>query len=290
MAELITLLRAGRAISKRTGCVAFSIRVAGIGLVLWASVSSASSGSRLDFQAMTPASSLYLLIAAGLRLGVIPLHLPFSSESITRRGIGTAMRLIFAASSLILLARIPLGGTSYLLMPLLFILTAIAAIYSGWMGWCSRMTWQDAHFRSSDSLLAVAHTAGQPIGAVMGCGFILAGAAFLVIGAALWLNRALLVAAFGLSSLPFSLTASGWKVSSPFFYLILPFMLAAQAMLVAGYVRHALRPGVRENIETLPSWSRNVYPAGIAIRSDHPCAREGWEGRQMGLGWPQRLQ
>jgi hypothetical protein len=290
MAELITLLRAvDEPSASERAVVAFSIRVAGIGLVLWASISSATSGSRLDFQAMSQTSSLYLLVAAGLRLGVIPLHLPFSSESVLRRGIGTAMRLIFAASSLILLARVPPGGISYMLTPLLFILAAIAALYSGWM-WlrapddlAGRPFWVIG-------LAALAVTAtlqGNPIGAVAwGCGLILAGGALFMSSAQhLWLNRALLVAVFGLSSLPFSLTASGWKISTPFFYLIWPFFLAAQALLVAGFVRHALRPGVRENMDTLPSWSRNVYPAGIAILllSTLVLGVFGWEGAaQMG--------
>jgi hypothetical protein len=53
------------------------------------------------------ASRFYLLLAAGLRLGVLPLHLPYASEAAIRRGFGSALRLISAGSSLILLARIP---------------------------------------------------------------------------------------------------------------------------------------------------------------------------------------
>jgi hypothetical protein len=74
---------------------------------LWASMVSISAGTPMNFQDAPPQAGLYLLLAAGLRLGVLPLHLPYASEAAIRRGFGSALRLISAASSLILLARIP---------------------------------------------------------------------------------------------------------------------------------------------------------------------------------------
>ena len=269
--------------------IGFATRVIGIGLAVWANVISVASGGRVDFLSMSPQAGLYLLVAAGLRLGVLPLHLPYSAESSMRRGVGTAVRLISAASSLILLARIPPSSVISPLTPYLFILTSIAAIYGGWM-------W----LRAPDDLagrpfwviglasLAIAAALRADSAGAAGWGAVLiltGGALFLASVQQVWLNRALLIGVFGLSSLPFSLTAGTWSNDSPTFFLAWPFLLAAQTMLIAGFIRHSLRPGVRENIESHPRWARNVYPAGISLLLLTMLALGfiGWDGaRQIG--------
>ena len=80
--------------------ISFSTRALGIGLLLWANIVSIAQGSAFNFESIAPSSGLYLVAAAGLRLGVLPLHLPYSSESTLRRGLGTSLRLISAASSI----------------------------------------------------------------------------------------------------------------------------------------------------------------------------------------------
>jgi hypothetical protein len=269
--------------------IGFSTRVAGIGLAVWANVISVANGGRMDFTSMPPQAGLFLLVAAGLRLGVLPLHLPYSAESNMRRGVGTAIRLVSAASSLILLARIPSSSVISPLTPYLFILTSVAAIYGGWM-WlrapddlAGRPFW----VIGLASLAMAAALRADSVGAAgWGVALILTGGAlFLASVQHVWINRALLIAVFGLSSLPFSLTAGTWSNNTPTFFLAWPFLLVAQAMLIAGFIRHSLRPGVRENIESQPRWTRNVYPTGIGLLLVTLLALGvvGWDGaRQIG--------
>ena len=113
--------------------VSFASRVTGIMVLLWADMVGAAGGPTSDFRAATPQAGLFLLIAAGLRVGVLPLHLPYTGESSLRRGFGTGLRMISAASSLILLARIPAESIHSALTPYLLILVSFAAIYGGWM-------------------------------------------------------------------------------------------------------------------------------------------------------------
>ena len=63
------------------------------------------------------------------------------------------------------------------------------------------------------SLAVAAALLGNPIGAVSwGIALILLGGAlFLASVQQIWISRALLIGAFSLSALPFSLTASGWQ-------------------------------------------------------------------------------
>ena len=49
------------------------------------------------------------------------------------------------------------------------------------------------------------------------------------------------------------------------FWLAWPFVLVAQSMLIAGYVRHSFRPTVGASYEDQPIWARNVYPIGILL-------------------------
>ena len=72
----------------------------------------------------------------------------------------------------------------------------------------------------------------------------------------------MLVGVWSLSSLPFSLTASAWVGRLGIF---LPFVIVAQALTTAGFIRHTLRPGERESFDSQPGWARAVYPAGIIL-------------------------
>jgi hypothetical protein len=59
-------------------------------------------------------------------------------------------------------------------------------------------------------------------------------------------------------------------------------------LLVAGFVRHAIRHSGRDAIESLPDWMRRVYPIGIALilLAQILLGVWGWEGSlQIGF-WP----
>lgn len=292
LTELINQLRAvsGPKLNESV-VISFSTRAIGLGILLWAGMVSIASGTPLNFISTPPQAGLYLLVAASLRLGVLPLHLPFTAESTLRRGFGTVLRLVSATSSLILLARIPSNSLSTPLTSLLMILTGVAALYGGWM-WLS----------ASDALngrpflliglasLAVASTLrANPAGSVAwGCAMILAGGAlFLTSIQGKWLTRILLAGTWGLSALPLSPTAAGWLsgTSTPWVFWLL--FIPAQALLLSGYVRHALRPA-ESSFASQPQWAKTVYPVGIALL---PLAHFligiwGWAGAlKLGVWW-----
>ena len=132
--ELGTLLLTlrGKILRERV-VISFALHVIGSGFLIWAGISSASTGSSLNFIAAPKEAGLYMLIAAGMRLGVLPMHLPFSGDSTLRRGYGTVLRLVSAASSLILLARIPYNSLPPLLVIIGLILVSFTALYSAWL-------------------------------------------------------------------------------------------------------------------------------------------------------------
>jgi hypothetical protein len=269
ISELITMLRSTEGKKQIDGAIiAFTAHLIGTGLLLWANLVSTATGTLLDFRSTSQSAGIYLLIAAGLRLGVLPLHLPYQQENIIRRGSGTTLRLVSAAASLALLARIPASSMKSSLMPYLLILAAIAALYAGWM-------W----LRSPDEILgrpfwilgfaslAVAESLlGNPIGSIStGAAMILCGGFLFLFSArrrrTLWFPFAGL---WALSALPFSLTASSWltgSISSSLF--VIPF-LPAQALMMAGFLRHAIRSG-ETSLKAQEKWVQVIYPFGLLI-------------------------
>ena len=273
ISELIAQMRVMKdpALSERT-VVAFASRAAGTFVLLWADMVSVANGQALDFRSAPPQAGLYLILAVGLRIGVLPLHLPYSGESTLRRGFGTGLRMISAASSLILLARIPPTSLASPITPYLSILVSLAAVYGGWQ-WLrapDELTGRPFWLIGMGSLAVAAALRANPVGATAwGCGLILAGSAlFLSSEQNKWLTRALLIGAWGISGLPFSLTATGWNsglVPPLLGWLAWPILIAAHAMLVTGFIRHSLRTTTRVSSEDQQIWAKNVYPIGISL-------------------------
>jgi hypothetical protein len=273
ISELVAQMRVVEepALNERT-VIAFASRVTGIFVLLWADMVSVANGQPLDFRSAPPQAGLYLVIAAGLRLGILPLHLPYSGESSLRRGFGTGLRLISAASSLILLARIPITSLTSPITPYLLILVSLAALYGGWQ-WLrapDELTGRPFWLIGMGSLAVAAALRANPVGATAwSCGLVLAGGAlFLSSEQNRWLSRALLIGAWGVSALPFSLSATGWDsglVAPLLGWLSWPFLIVAHAMLVAGFVRHSLRVVTRVSGQDQPIWAKNVYPIGISL-------------------------
>ena len=96
----------------------------------------------------------------------------------------------------------------------------------------------------------------------------------------------MLVGFWGLSSLPFSLTASAWTTSASGW--IFPPLIIAQALLAGGWIRHALRPGTRASYETQPAWARGTYLSGIGILlfTELLLGLWGWDGSFVLGNWP----
>ena len=249
--------------------ITFASRVTGILILLWASMVNASDSSVLDFLSPASRAGLYLVAAAALRLGVLPLHLPYASESSFRRGFGTSLRMVSAGSSLILLARVSLSGAQSPVTHLLMVFVSFAALYGAWMWLRSpdELTARPYWMIGVGSLAVASALRGNPIGATAwSCGLILSGGAlFLASAESRWLEKSLFVGVWGLSSFPFSLTASGWVSSIGGFWYAIPFLVTAQVILLAGYIRQSQHSATRTSFESQPIWARNVYPFGIYI-------------------------
>ncbi len=292
LAELVAMLRSTEGEEQNQGVViAFAARLAGTGLVLWANLVSTAGGILMSFRATPASAGIYLLIAAGLRLGVLPLHLPYRKENVLRRGFGTTLRLVSAAASLSLLARIPASALKSSLVPFLLVLAAVAALYAGWM-WLrasDEILGRPFWVLGMASLSVAASLNGNPSGSIgWGVMLILGGGLLFLFSARqrniTWLP---LLGLWGLSTLPFSPTASAWQTGNQTFWLaVIPF-LPAQGLFMAGFIRHALHPG-ETSLESQERWTKVLYPTGLFMLAAMAILLGiwGWEGAgNLGQWW-----
>ncbi len=281
--------RGERAIGRAIGV--FSVRASGSLVLMLAQVVGAAPGAGLDFHSLPLEAQGLLLLAAALHLGVLPFPLPYFSEAALRRGTGTTLRLVSAASGLVLLSRVGAGSLSPIAAVLLLVLCAIAAIYSAWM-WLRA---PDEIVGRSYWIIALSCFAlgaalqGNVVGAAgWGNALLLTGGLiFLASVQQRGLARLSLIGAWTLSALPLSLTASGWNVQPGLPNVALPAFIVAQAIMLAGYMRRILRPSPRDRLESQPAWIRSIYPVGIWILlvSQLLLGLWGWQGAlQLGAG------
>jgi hypothetical protein len=291
LVELFTMLQSTEGEEQNQGVlIAFSARVAGTFVVIWANLISSANGIFINFQATPASAGIYMMIATGLRLGVLPLHLPYRKENVLRRGFGTSLRLVSAAASLGLLARIPASALKSPMITYLLIMTAITSLYAGWM-------W----LRSSDEILGrpfwvlgigslsiTTCILGNPIGGIgWGVMLILGGGLLFLFSARqrkiLWIP---LLGLWGLSSLPYSVSATAWQTGNEFSWLpILPF-LPAQGLLMAGFIRHTLHPG-ETSLESHERWTKVIYPTGLFLLAAISILLGlwGWKGAENIGNW-----
>jgi hypothetical protein len=265
--ELVALLQSVKAEKSEELVVAFSVRLGGVFLLLWASIISISSGSSMDFRAIPDRAGILLLLAAGLRLGVLPLHLPIK-ELDFRRGIITTVRLVSAASGLSLLARLPTNSVPSHLLPYLLIITGLFSIIGGWIWLVSpdELSGRPFWIISLGSLAISAALFGNSSGSVAwGTTLILSGGLLFMYSSRgrsnYWIP---VLGMWGLSALPFSLTASAWlNRTTGNSLLMIPHVLG-HSLILAGFFRHAFTHHGDIEIGSEPRWVQVIYPIGLS--------------------------
>jgi hypothetical protein len=263
----ILLLEVVQSPTRERIVMAFSMRVAGSILVIAASLVAISTGSPLTFATISPQISVYLLLAAGLRLGVLPLHTPFLVGLPSRRGLGTLLRLVPAASSLVLLARTASAGAPARSEPLLLGITGLAALYGAiyWAGARDELDGRQFWILGMAALsMTAAVRAQMEASLALGVALLLSGGLLFLFSAR---HRYLLpIAALGLlsfSGLPFTPAWQGVRLYANPFRAWDVIFLIAQALFLAGYAYHAFRPGPQ--LTRAERWIWLIYPWGLIL-------------------------
>lgn len=254
---------------ERRSMFALAMRVAGTILVIWTLIVSRSLGEPLTLMNVPPEAGIFLLLAAGLRLGVIPLHLPYAPDIKLRRGFGTIFRMVAAASSLVVLSRLPPTAVAPAWLPYLITITAFVAFYGAvmWLSAENALTGRPYWMIALAAMAIVCVLRGQSqMSTAWGVALILSGGVVFLFS--VWRPEwlALLTLGWiGLSGLPYSPGASGWLglIKFPFDLLDVIYLLA-HSLLMIGYFRHGIKAG-RLSDEDTERWLRVIYPFGLSM-------------------------
>jgi len=271
--------------------VQFSIRLVGTFLALWGLLVSSAQGQGQGLTSALTGSGLFLLLAAALRLGVVPFHTAYFEEPRLRRGLATVMRLVVPVSSLALLSRIPADAVPPGIAVYLLAFTTLTALYGGskWLTARDELSGRPYLIITVGAMATACAVRGQP-GAALAW-----GTALVLPGGFLFLSQAysrpllvfLVISWLGLSGLPFTPAAYGWPglVVLPFNLLDILSILA-HVLVSIGFLKHGLRN--RVSLMQTEAWITTAYSLGLFIVTFAPwvVSIAGWQGPfSTGVWW-----
>lgn len=274
--------------------ISYGVRTASILLLFLGTMSGWAASGDFDLTQIPTQAGFIFLLAAGLRLGVFPLNLPFLKEPVLRRGTGNIIRMTPVAASLSLLARLPIDFTLPELIrwqPVLMGLLALAALYGAvrWLSAADEIDGRPYWIIAWASFAAASVMNGEPQASIpWGMALILPGSLlFLYYPRIQRINFLLLFGLLGLLGLPYTPAASGWSgLIGGGFTLWTLLLIIAQGLMVLGYLEHALKPGGEAG--ALESWARLVFPLGLILilQSMITLGLVGWPGAfTPGVWW-----
>jgi hypothetical protein len=245
----------------------FMIRVFGWMLVLAAILVSQSLGLSLEFSRIPVKVSGYLILAAGLRLGVLPPQPPFVSDQAIRRGLGTLIRFVPVSVSLVILSRVAMVGVSPKWGTFILISSSLAVIYGGmnWIGSKDQLDGRPFWILGMSAFSVLATQQKLPnVSMIWGISLVFVGGfIFLIPSRVRSLFWVLVLGSLGISALPFTPLWHGLSVFLNLSGFIIVLFLLGLLFLSLGYARHVFKLGAdKEDIE---GWARVVYPSGLVL-------------------------
>lgn len=224
----------------------------------------------LDFTEIPPTASLLFLVAAGLRLGVLPLNFPMQGTADLKRGTDLLLRFSPVVSALVLIAHLPseILVLNQSLVSVISILTVLAALYSSAM-WLTRADANEGRPYWIVALSAFALQSalnGQPENSrVWGLALLLTGGVLFLFDPPIRRIRFIpLLGLIGITGIPYTLAASGWSalLGEGVSLAGVP-MILCHAMLVGGYLRYILE--ANSTVTGLEKYARITYPLGLIL-------------------------
>jgi len=266
LVELIFWLYTNNATRSEEIVISFVSRLVGVLLISWSSILSYIPGSLVNLGTIPEAAGILIISAFIFRLGIIPFHLPRKGEE-SNHGVMTVFRLISAGSALAIISRIPIASLptnfqSYLLLigELLSITGSLLWLFSpdGFSGL--------TYWIFSLSGLALSSTViGNPVGSISCAITMILGGGLIFMYSHrnrknLWLP---ILGLIGISTIPFSATASVWSNSISTNLIILIPQVISLSIIGAGYIKHALLPDETSSKNSEPDWITTTYKIGL---------------------------
>ncbi len=249
---------------------ALGLRLLSVLALIFATVAAWQVKSDFTLAEIPTSASLYFLLAAALRLGILPIYAPFLTNEKLPYSISVLSRLAPTISALTLIAYLP-GEFLTLSRSLINILhwsALLAALYAS-ITWLTRANLAAARPYWKIALSAFVVQSALNGNAQAGQAW---GLALLLVGGEIFLfeppirriNFLPLIALFGLVGLPFTPAGHGWEglTGTGFTWTGLIFIFA-HAFLMAGYLRYILEAS--STITGLEKHVRITFPLGLIL-------------------------
>ena len=258
--------------SRERVVAAFSARIMGMFFLMLAMLQAQATGDVINFTAIPAQSTGYLLVAAGLQLGVFPPHQPHLGAPGQRRSLGTVIRLLPSIVSLAFVARIAASesspGTHIPWETSLLVLTVLTALYGAWLWYQADSALQGrSYWVLSLAAFALASAMQGLAAASMAWGLaaIFSGGLLFLFGAEnrRWMLVFPALGAAGFSMLPLTPAWDGSMLFGALAWGYTFVFTVALALLFAGYLRHT-RTATAET-ELSERWMWLIYPLGLGV-------------------------
>lgn len=262
----------------------FSVRVFGTLLVILAILLSRAQAIDFSLTSIPPQMAVIMLLASGLRLGVLPLNIPYIREVYIWRGLGSVMRMIGPASSMVVLGYMPESAVPSEWKGVFLFFSVLSALYGGamWFSAADEIQGRPYWFIALSALGVASVVNGHAQASIAwGMALILSGSLLFFYTAR---RRTILfiplLGMLGITGLPYTPAAAGWPGvagASSGVYGVL-FVISA-LLLVWGYLRHIFSPQ-RDELYPMERWVHTVYPAGLLflVLGHWTVAVLGWPG------------
>lgn len=238
-------------------------------------------------------AGIFFLLAAGLRLGVLPLNLPFLQSPEEKNGPALLLRLSPVASSLTLITRLPANffANQPAWLMLFKVLTTIAALYAAGM-WLTGKNQHDSRpywiITLASFAIMCALNDAAPASRAWGTALILSGSSLFLFDPPIRRIRFLpILGVLGVIGLPYTLAASGWEgLLGAKFTFGSALMILAHTMLISGYFRYTFE--ISGTVTGLERHARITYPLGLIliVQTIFILSLAGWPGGfTLGYWW-----
>ena len=220
-------------------------------------------------------AGIFLMLACGLRMGILPISQPYSEVSSSRVGLGTMLRLVSVLTVMPVLSRIPMGSVD----PNLAIILSITGGFASLVGSVGWLLSENAFTGNTYFALAICGMAfvsslngDQAALTVWGVSLALTCASlslYQIHNIFMNILASLLIICF--SGMPYTPNAVGWNglVSPPYSIKDLLFIIV-MLLLIAGAFNHILRTAEKK-FSDLEPWMRSVYPLGFLAAVGTHC-------------------
>jgi hypothetical protein len=267
--EFLVLIRTVSTINQRNEIVvSFAVKILGLFFMILGLLVSFTRGLPLQISQTVSDVGIFVLIAVGLRLGVIPFNLPFVSGSPVRRGLGNAIRMISVSTSVIVLLRLPIGAFSEIAQNTLLTFTSLGILFGSimWFSSTNELEGRPYWIISLAGLTIYSAIEGVHLAILSwSLALILSGSVlFLYSARGRKLTIIPLLAIIGIAGLPFTPAAAGWHgviIEGNFFRNVINIL--SVAFIILGFIQHA---NYSTNLLTQKEkWIWLTYPLGLFI-------------------------